>query len=190
MTSKDLLVRLHDDVLAIIDAVKELKHLPASTLNWKENSEKWSILECLEHLNRYSAYYNNALRISISRAKTSSDNFNVKSTWLGKKFIAMMHPDNTTKHKTFARMNPIHSSLTKEVIDTFLTNQDDLLDLIKAASKIDLNKTSIRVEFLRILRMNIGDALQFVIAHEQRHLKQALAARSNAETLVTPALKI
>jgi hypothetical protein len=109
---------------------------------------------------------------------------------MGKKFIAMMHPDNTAKHKTFARMNPVHGSLTIEVIERFLTNQDDLLRLLNDASKIDLNKASIPVEFLRILRMNLGDALQFVIAHEQRHLKQAVAARSNAETLLTPALKI
>jgi hypothetical protein len=109
---------------------------------------------------------------------------------MGKKFIAMMHPDNTKKHKTFSRMNPSHGSLKKEVIERFLRNQEELLDLLNEASKIDLNKASIPVEFLKILRMNFGDALQFVVVHEQRHIKQARRAVLNAETLLTPALKI
>ena len=102
----------------------------------------------------------------------------------------MMHPDNTTKHKTFARMNPAEGALKKEVIGRFLRNQQELLDILDLASKADLNKASISVEFLKILKMNLGDALQFVIVHEQRHLKQAAAVRSNVETLLTPALRI
>jgi hypothetical protein len=109
---------------------------------------------------------------------------------MGKKFIAMMHPDNKKKHKTFARMNPSHGSLKKEVIERFLKNQEELLDIVNEAAKIDLNKASIPVEFLKILRMNLGDALQFVVVHEQRHIRQAHRARANAETLMTPALKI
>jgi hypothetical protein len=103
----------------------------------------------------------------------------------------MMHPGNTAKQKTFARMNPVHSSsLKKDVIERFLDNQKELLLLLNDAAKINLNKASIPVEFLRLLRMNLGDAFQFVIVHEQRHLRQANIARTNAETLLTPALKI
>jgi hypothetical protein len=69
MTSNDLLDKIHRDVDTIIDVAREFKHLPQSTLNWKAHSEKWSILECLEHLNRYSSYYNKELRYAISRAK-------------------------------------------------------------------------------------------------------------------------
>jgi hypothetical protein len=192
MSSNDLLRKLHNDVLAIVDAAKEFESLPESDLNWKEHPKKWSILECLEHLNRYSNYYHAEIKKAIARATPASEKIDheAKSTWMGKKFIAMMHPDNTTKHKTFARMNPIEGSLKKEVIYEFLRNQQELATILEAASKVDLNKTSIPVEFLKILRMNLGDALQFVVAHEQRHIKQANAVRSNIKTLLTPALKI
>lgn len=191
MTSHDLLVKLRRDVLSIIDAAKDFESLAESDLNWKEHQAKWSILECLEHLNRYSHYYNVEIKKAIARAVTLSHNqHQAKSTWMGRKFIAMMHPDNTTKHKTFARMNPTAGSLKKEVIVRFLGNQQELLDILELASKIDLNKASIPVEFFKILRINLGDALQFVIVHEQRHLKQAAAVRSNVETLLTPALRI
>jgi hypothetical protein len=191
MNSNDLLGKLHNDVLAIIDAAKEFESLPLSDLNWKENPKRWSILECIEHLNRYSNYYHSEIKKAISRAITESVvSHETKSTWMGKKFIAMMHPDNTAKHKTFARMNPIESALKKEVVFRFLTNQQELLTILHDASKVDLNKASIRVEFLKILRMNLGDALQFVVVHEQRHIKQANAVKSNLKTLLTPALKI
>jgi hypothetical protein len=191
MTSNDLLVKLRRDVQSIIDAVKDLERLPESDLNWKEHQAKWSILECLEHLNRYSIYYNTEFKKAIARTIASNNNqHQAKSTWMGKKFIAMMHPDNTTKHKTFARMNPTEGSLKKEVIVRFLRNQQELLNILELASKVDLNKTSIPVEFFKMLRMNLGDALQFVIVHEQRHLKQAAAVRTHVETLLTPALRI
>ncbi|HEY5917884.1 MAG TPA: DinB family protein [Chryseolinea sp.] len=191
MTSNDLFVKLRRDVLSIIDAAKDFERLPESDLNWKEHQAKWSILECLEHLNRYSLYYNAEFKKAIDRAVAINNNqHQAKSTWMGRKFIAMMHPDNTTKHKTFARMNPTEGSLKKEVIGRFLRNQRELLNILDLASKVDLNKASISVEFLKILKMNLGDALQFVIVHEQRHLKQAVAVRSNVETLLTPALRI
>lgn len=191
MTSNDLLVKLRRDVLSIIDVAKDFERLAESDLNWKEHQAKWSILECLEHLNRYSLYYNAEFKKVIARTITSNnDQHQTKSTWMGRKFIAMMHPDNTTKHKTFARMNPTEGSLKKEVIVRFLRNQQELLDILELASKVDMNKASIPVEFIKMLRMNLGDALQFVIVHEQRHLKQAVAVRSNVETLLTPALRI
>ena len=190
MTSIEILNRLRHDVHEIIVLAKEFEHLPESTLNWKEHTEKWSVLECLEHLNRYTLYYHAALKKAIIRTIPSDNKQESRSTWMGKKFIAMMHPDNRAKHKTFARMNPVHGDLEKDVIERFVKNQQELLDIISEASKVDLNKGSVPVEFLKILRLNIGDTLQFVVVHEQRHINQAQAARSNAETLLTPALKI
>jgi hypothetical protein len=192
MTTNDILEKLHKDVLAIIEAAREFESLPEAELNWREHPKKWSILDCLEHLNRYSNYYHTEIRKAIARGKQSSTKIDreVKSTWMGRKFIAMMHPDNTAKQKTFARMNPIKGTLRKEVIYKFLRNQQELADILEDASNVDLNKVSISVEFFKILRMNLGDALQFVVVHEQRHIKQATAVKSNIKTLLTPTLKI
>lgn len=190
MTSNELLATLHRDVLTIIDAAKEFELLPDSALNWKERPEKWSILECLEHLNRYSSFYHAELRKAIARTAPRRDKYTARSTWMGKKFIAMMHPDNATKHKTFKRMDPIHGQLKRDVLNSFLKNQDELINIINDATTVDLNKASIPVEFLKILRMNLGDALQFIIVHEQRHIRQAQAIRPRTETFLTPALKV
>ncbi|GAA4003568.1 hypothetical protein GCM10022408_13940 [Hymenobacter fastidiosus] len=41
--------------------------LEATLLNFKPGPESWSILECLEHLNRYSRYYNERLAQALAR---------------------------------------------------------------------------------------------------------------------------
>ena len=52
---------LINELLAVTEAATEkarkLRQLPESKLNFKEDPEKWSILECIEHLNRYGDYY-------------------------------------------------------------------------------------------------------------------------------------
>ena len=47
---------LINELLAVTEAATEkarkLRQLPESKLNFKEDPEKWSILECIEHLNQ------------------------------------------------------------------------------------------------------------------------------------------
>ena len=163
--------------------------MPEKILNWKETPKKWSILECLEHLNRYSIYYNAEIEKSILRAfKSDNSGVEAKSTWLGNRFIKMMHPDNTAKQKTFARMNPASSALNQSTLDKFLQHQNELLRLLQKASDVNLNKTSIPVEFIKLLKMNLGDGLQFVIVHELRHINQAKRVKAAADALALPIL--
>lgn len=152
----------------------EFVRLPETTLNWKESAERWSILECFEHLNRYSHYYHSQIAKSITEAnKIDTGMLESKSTWLGRKFIGMMHPDNVRKHRTYKKMNPQSCMLSAAVLATYLQNQEDLLGLICEASSVNVDKVSIPVEFMKLLKMNIGDALQFVVMHEKRHVHQA-----------------
>jgi hypothetical protein len=96
----------------------------------------------------------------------------VKSTWLGRKFIRMMEPDNTKKQKTFRRMDPSNSVLTIDVIREFLNHQNGLAQTIRLAGDKDLNQRAVPVEFFRLLKLSPAEALQFVIVHQQRHFLQ------------------
>jgi hypothetical protein len=141
-------------------------------LNKKPDVSSWSALECFEHLNRYNRYYNPILRHSVTSAPLSSPEAEVKSTWLGRKFIRMMEPDNTKKQKTFRRMDPSNSVLTIDVIREFLNHQNGLAQTIRLASDKDLNQRAVPVEFFRLLKLSPAEALQFVIVHQQRHFLQ------------------
>lgn len=172
MKANLLLETLSHDVDNIIRIVEtDFSDLPTDNLNWKENSQSWSILECIEHLNRYSRYYHSEIKKALNAA-ASIDNEEATSTWLGNKFINMMSPKNLKKQKTLKHLNPSNSKLEVTVIAEFLQHQQTLKMLLQKTAKQSLNKTKVRVEFFKLLKINLGDAFQFLIAHEQRHMIQ------------------
>lgn len=174
MTNQTLITNLIKDVKNIISIVnKEFKALPIKQLNQKENVEKWSILECLEHLNRYHAYYNDAIKKGLKVAKSTTENKPYKNGWFGKMSIDMMSPDNTKKQKAITKFNPVGSQLTKETITKFLAYQQELLTFLEQAKSKNINQRKVPVEFFKLMKMKIGDALTFVVTHEQRHILQA-----------------
>jgi len=182
MSSKELINTLADQINEMI-RIAENSFLPLNNvqLNWKESPEKWSILECVEHLNRYSRYYQPEITKAIVCVPEMLQPVEVRSSWIGKRFIKMMHPDTVKKQKTFARMNPVNSSVTTEALREFLKEQRGLLKVLHLARNVNPNQGNVSVEFFKLLKLNIGDALQFVVVHQQRHLNQALAVLSKLQ---------
>ena len=173
MKTTALLNQLKDQTQSIVQTVEsKFQPLPETQLNFKPTSDKWSILECFEHLNLYSQYYLTALETAINNAAPSQPQ-DLKYTWIGKKSVAMMHPSNTKKQKTFKKMIPTKSKLTTDVLATFLNDQQRILRMIEKASLLNVSKAVVPVEFFKLLKMNIAETLEFVIVHEQRHLIQA-----------------
>ncbi|UOG74359.1 DinB family protein [Hymenobacter tibetensis] len=154
----------------------ELAPLRITELNQQPAPKAWSILECLEHLNRYSCYYNSALAEALAYGGTPKRE--VRYSWLGRKFIAMMAPGNTKKAKTLKRMNPSGSQLGREVIVEFQQQQQHLLELLAEARHTDLDRKAVPVEFFKLLNMRLGETFEFVVLHEQRHVQQALRVKA------------
>lgn len=182
MKSSQLLSSLQDNVQSIItDVENEFLDLDEGVLNYKSSPESWSILECFEHLNRYNRFYNEKFEQAIASSSASRTD-EVTSNWIGRKFIAMMHPDNKKKIKTVKNMNPligVASKLNRSSVHEFLKHQHALLRILDSAKRADLNRANIPVEFFRLIKMRLGDALQFVIVHQQRHLIQARNVLNN-----------
>ncbi|HEY4651720.1 MAG TPA: DinB family protein [Pontibacter sp.] len=157
--------------------VTEFSGLGNPALNYKPTPEAWSILECLEHLNRYSRYYNAALAKAIAR--NTGGNFvpGITYSWFGKKSLDMVRPQNGKKHKTVKHMNPANSQLSTATITELLQHLQDLQNLLQNAGTANLNKKAIPVEFFRLLKMRIGEILEFIVTHQERHLQQALRVK-------------
>jgi uncharacterized damage-inducible protein DinB len=160
--------------------VNEFSALDLAALNYKPTPESWSILECLEHLNRYSQYYNPVLAKAITDNSDGSDVASITYSWLGKKSLDMVRPQNGKKHKTVKRMNPANSALGLATIEAFLKHQQELQRLLQAAKNSNLNKKAIPVEFFKLLKMRIGETLEFIVTHQERHVQQALKVKQQA----------
>jgi hypothetical protein len=190
MKTMELLENLKTSTKIITDTVEtDFSKLSDQLLNWKENPSRWSVLECMEHLNRYNEYYLKAIEVTIAGGSPSKGG-PLASTWIGRKSIAMMHPSNLKKQKTFKKMNPANGNLTRKTLDKFLRDQDRLLNLITSAQKVDINSSKVPVEFFKLLKMTLGEALEFVVVHEQRHLIQAKKVVEKIGKTQNPALAI
>lgn len=155
-------------------AAEKFSNLPDDVLNRKPAPNAWSILECLEHLNLYSAFYlpeiEKHLRNNSGHPKSS-----FKSGLWGNYLVKMVIPkEGGKKMKTFKSMNPEGSTLNRDVLQVFMESQQDLANYIEMANAADLNKAGIAVTFTPLIKLKLGDALRFMAYHNQRHVQQAL----------------
>jgi hypothetical protein len=189
MKKNEFINHLRASVINISEVVSgKLPLLTSEQLNWKAG-KSWSLLECIEHLNRYNNFYLAAIASAIKNAR-NSDIAEITSTWIGRKSINMMHPSNIKKQTTFKKMDPSNSNLDRSVLETFLNDQRKLLLLLSQAHAVDINAKKVPVEFFRLLKMTIAEGLAFVVVHEQRHVNQIQRLLLNISERKDPALSI
>ena len=168
---------LIDELLVIAEKATEkarkFRDLREDQLNFRESPERWSILECIEHLNRYGDFYLPAIERSILGAAHRSAAF--RSGAIGNWFANLMKVKDgrILKMKTPGDKNPIGSKLTTLTLDRFLKQQDMLKSLLNQARNVDLTKTKVPISLTRFIKLRLGDTLRFFIYHIERHVIQA-----------------
>lgn len=153
--------------------------LPSSTLHQRPRHQSWSILECLAHLNKYSAYYLPEIRRRMATTKYRDNTETFTSSWLGNKFAAGMKPgEKMRKISAPSNANPAkHAELvTETTLSDFIRSQEETLELLTLAARVDLTKTTTGTSLTNLLRLRLGDTLRVVIYHNWRHIEQAQRA--------------
>ena len=173
--------KLIDDLLRRMEickrTVKEFESLPINKLQFK-NGERWSALECLEHLNLYGDFYLVEIekRIITTPRKNVSTKF--KSGILGNYFANLMEVKDgkITKMKSPKDKNPSRSPLSITTISRFLKQQERLVSLLNECRSIDLSKTRAAISLTNLIKLRLGDTLRFYCYHIERHVLQAQRA--------------
>ena len=157
--------------------------LSEEQLNWKERPERWSIAECFLHLNYVAAAYFPATLKAIAHAKSKHSTAipNFQRGWLGRRIIGgvRIKLDNQIAKavETSSKYDPSQQNASsinsQEMLKQFLAFQDSLLQMIQDSKSINLQKTRIPVAFLGLLRISLGDMLQILVYHTERHVVQA-----------------
>lgn len=156
--------------------------LPLSSLqkNWKKDSETWSVNEIFAHVNEFSAYYHEAFRSRIEKTRFRDPKETFISSPLGKSAWKSMKLGNALnvkrKFKSQRSNNPDHHpELVKgNDLELFIEQQHELLQLIDLAATVNLRKAKVAVSPSPMIRLRLGDALLFVVYHNERHVRQAL----------------
>ncbi len=174
-----LLIETLKDTVSKVDLrIRQIGEFPIDQLNYREREDSWSVLECIEHLNRYGRFYipeiTNRLKVYHARTRTDgAKKYYFKSGLLGGYFLKSMLPkENLKKMATFQSMNPIHSQLDLSVIKEFLDQLEELSQLLNQINGNELSKIRTSISITTLIKLKLGDTFQFVINHILRHLVQ------------------
>lgn len=156
-------------------AVCIFQNLTDAQLNRSSTTGGWSIAECLWHLNSYAIYYHPHIDKAIGKAKPVSHGGTYNETWAGAFFARMMDPTTgKKKSKAFKAHVPPSNLNGHRVVMDFISHQEHLLLRLREAGKVDMRSARIPISIMPWARLPLGDVFRFLVAHEDRHVAQAL----------------
>jgi hypothetical protein len=161
------------------NVVKE-KILPLSVvqLKWKKDHLSWSILDVFAHLNEYAGYYHEVISRRMEKTRFREPRETFIPSPLGRSAWSSMKLGNARNVKRKLRSPRAYNPLlnpdlkTDDAIQTFLQHQSNLLNILKNAAKVNLRKVRIPISVSKIIRLRLGDALMYLIYHNERHVQQ------------------
>lgn len=147
--------------------------------------DKWSAAQCLDHLNAYARFYipriEKGIQGKLSGSLPPAPSPVFKSGWLGNYFTNMMRPKADghpgMKMQSPKGYRPLADLDAKLVVNEFIDWQERAKQLLEQAKLVNLESIKIPTTLGSWLKFSLGDTFRFVIAHEQRHMAQALRAK-------------
>ncbi|RDC62695.1 DinB family protein [Adhaeribacter pallidiroseus] len=163
------------------EAVKIFQNEPDAVLLQPAPDGGWSMAQCLDHLNGYGYYYLPQIAKGLSKPNKAAHPHTFTSTWLGTYFTRLMEPSTGTKKmKAFKNHIPRPDLDAPAVVAAFIQQQETLLTYLNQARTADLDTIKIPISITKWVKLKLGDVLQFLIAHNERHVQQAKRHLVNA----------
>ncbi|AQG79002.1 DinB family protein [Spirosoma montaniterrae] len=185
-TARNLQTRL----TVIIDTVeREFAPLSDAQLRTKPAPGKWSIVECLQHLNLAERYYVRQLQHKSERlglVEHSPDDQTIESDFVGRLMLRMLDPKSTIKLPAPGLVRPRSASDLDpaSVISQFLELQTLQRELTGRLIYLDWNQEKVPTLFGNWLKMRLGDVCQMLVVHTERHMQQAMRVKAEIATFV------
>jgi hypothetical protein len=166
---------IHSQIEFQRNQLKQYEQLDTSLLHAKPASGGWSILECIGHMNLATELYLDQIEAKLPLLKEGDRAY--KPTVLAKYFINGLGVQKDGKIKfRMKTMKAFDPSATGVPDDNGI---ERLYDNLKRVSKIlyqlegkDLRSFKVTTALGPVLKFNVGDAIRFISAHNERHLLQ------------------
>lgn len=181
MTTAELIKILTNLTQENIDNVKKYaSKLSETQLNWRPNPGIWSVADTLAHLIEYGNYYHPTIQRKIETTRFTSTKEAFVSSPLGRSAWKSMKLGNARnvkrKFKAPKGYNPtVDTNLVQgNEVERFLNSQDALLGIVDSAKNVNMRRVKIPISISKIVRLRLGDALLFVVYHNERHVQQVI----------------
>jgi hypothetical protein len=174
-----------------LDSVGDLTHTVTeltagydlSQLTWQPGAgERWSVLECLDHLAVFNGIYLDVMEQAISDARpgTDADVFRTGG-FLSTKFTRMAEPPPKIKFPAPGKIRPRPTLNSENILPDFLQKMDRVAGLVRSTAGKDLNTVRFRNPIGPLLRFTVANGFLIIAAHARRHIWQAEQVVIDAE---------
>ncbi len=150
--------------------------LTSDQLTRRPEPSKWSIAECLAHLNLTAAAVQPKIAAAIERGKKE----NITGTGpflpgpMGKLLIWMAEPPPRFRMRAPKNIAPsVGHGDPAQVMAEFMKVQDAWENLIRDCDGLDQNRVKIASLFPGLPRLRLCATVPWMLAHQRRHLLQA-----------------
>ena len=149
--------------------------LSGEQLNWKPNSQTWSIAQNLEHLQVVNETYYPVLSAlkNGTYKKPFLANFGFIVSFFGKTVLNAVKSDRKRKMKTFPIWEPDQNSIAKDILSRFKKHQSELQKQVGEANELFNHRIVISSPANKNVVYSLEMAFDIIVTHEQRHLEQA-----------------
>ena len=168
-----------------LDAIRREGEAVASGLsdaqfNWQPAPGRWSIAQCLNHLNFGVALvlpaFDRAIAEGRAQGKTSPGPF--RYGWFSRLVIASMEPPPRWRMKTPMKKSAGTTHRAADVRPEFASVRDQLAERVRQSDGLDLARIRTISPVNRMIRLPLGAYFHFILAHDRRHLWQARHVRN------------
>lgn len=158
------------------ETVAGFGNLTAQQLNWKPGADQWSVAQCYNHLVTANAAYLPIFERIFTEKKKNTfwESLPFLPTVWGKLVITAVSPETARKRKNPQIFDPSSSIVADGIIRRFVDQQNDILRHMKASESIAVEKIIISSPVSNLITYSLLDAYRIIVAHERRHLLQAL----------------
>jgi hypothetical protein len=151
--------------------------LTIEQFNWRPAPGRWSIAECLVHLNISAQLYAPAMQSAIRAGRSQGllgggpFRYGVLSRWM----LRAVDPSNRRKHKSPAKFVPGAATTYRvdDVLGAFRAAGARWERLVEEADGLDLTLIKVRSPAVALIRLPVGAWFEIQAMHERRHLLQA-----------------
>jgi hypothetical protein len=171
-----------------LDARDLVAGLTDSQFNWRAAPGRWSIAECLDHLNVTAALYIPVISEGIKegRARRLFGAGPFRHGYFGNLFFVRLNePPVKVKVKAPKNLRPQPDKPIEKVLPAFMEAQENYLACVREANGLHLSKIKIQSPASRFVKLSLGQSLAAMAAHERRHLWQARAVKNDPGFPVT-----
>jgi len=182
-----------DIAMLVVELDANLSHaesithgLSSQQFQWRPSPKRWSIGECIAHMNLANAANLPALEAGIAsgRARGLNGEGPFHYGFLMRRFIASQEPPVTKKYNSPKGFLPAAELAPDTTLTEHRRIASELKRLTREANGLHLAKIKISLPALpalprAIVRVPLGGWLTFITTHDRRHLWQAEQVRND-----------